>query len=80
MDIINLEVFLLWCLIINYSILIIWFLMIAVAKDFIYNIHAKWFDITREKLDSINYMWMGFYKLSIFLFNLAPYVALQMIK
>ena len=80
MDIMQLEAFLLWCFIINYSILFIWFFMMAVAKDFIYNMHIKWFDISREKFNSINYMWMGFYKLAIFIFNLAPYIAMQMIK
>jgi len=80
MDIINLEEFLLWCFIINYSILLVWFLMIVVAKDFIYNIHTKWFDISKDKFNSINYMWMGFFKLSIFIFNLVPYLAIQIIK
>ena len=80
MDIMQLEAFLLWCFIINYSILFIWFFMMAVAKDFIYNMRIKWFDISREKFNSINYMWMGFYKLAIFIFNLAPYIAMQMIK
>jgi hypothetical protein len=80
MDIMNLEAFLLWCFIINYSILLVWFLMIVFAKDFIYKIHTKWFDISKEKFDSINYMLMGFYKLSIFIFNLVPYIAIQIIK
>ena len=80
MDIMNLEAFLLWCFIINYGVLLLWFLMIAFAKDFIYNIHTKWFNISREKFDSINYMWIGFFKLAIFIFNLAPYIAIQMIK
>ena len=80
MDIMNLEAFLLWCFVINYSILLVWFLMIFIAKDFVYNIHTKWFDISKEQFDSINYMWMGFYKLSIFIFNLAPYNAIQIIK
>ena len=80
MDIMNIEEFFLWNFIINYSILLVWFLMISFASDFMYTIHSKWFHIPREKFHSINYMWMGFYKLSIFLFNLAPYIAIQIIK
>jgi len=80
MDIINLEEFLLCCFIINYSILLVWFLLIVIAKDFIYNIHTKWFDISKDKFNSINYMWMGFFKLSIFIFNLVPYIAILIIK
>ena len=67
MDILNLEAFLLWCLIINYSILIVWFIMIVVAKDFVYNIHTKWFNIPKDKFDSIHYMWMGFYKYRLYM-------------
>jgi hypothetical protein len=80
MDILNLETFFLWCFIINYSILVVWFLMLFFASNLIYTIHNKWFNIDKDKFHSINYMWMGFYKLSIFLFNLAPYIAIQMIK
>ncbi|MDA7818478.1 hypothetical protein N9A28_09840 [Sulfurimonas sp.] len=80
MNIVMLEEFLLWCFIINYSILLLWFVMIVYAKEFIYNIHTKWFDISKEKFNSINYSWMGFYKLSVFLFNMVPYIALQMLK
>ena len=80
MDILNLEAFFLWCFVINYSILAVWFLMIIFAKDVIYNLHSKWFFLSKEQFNSINYMWMGFYKLAIFLFNLAPYIAIQIIK
>ena len=80
MDIMNLEAFFLWSFIVNYSILLVWFLMILFASDFVYHLHKRWFHVPREKFNSINYMWMGFYKLSIFLFNFSPYIAIQMMK
>ncbi|WP_455756518.1 DUF6868 family protein [Sulfurimonas sp.] len=79
MDILNLEEFLLWCFIINYSVLFLWFFMFVMAKDLVYNLHSKWFDIPREKFDGIHYIMLGFYKLFIFLFNLVPYLALRII-
>jgi len=79
MDTLNLEEFLLWCTVINYSILMLWFFMFIMAKDLIYKIHTRWFDIPKERFDGMHYVMLGFYKLSIFLFNLVPYVVVKII-
>jgi len=41
--------------------------------------HGKWFELTEQQFDVINYCGMGFFKLFIFVFNLAPYIALRII-
>lgn len=79
MDLEFLQSFLLWCSIINISILMIWVVMFMVAREFIYNLHNRWFKISNETFDSIHYGMMGFWKLSVFLFNLVPYIVLRII-
>lgn len=68
-----------WCLLMNFGILIFWVLIFVLAHDWLYKLHSRWFNIAEEKFDTIHYAAMAFYKLSIFLFNLAPYIAMRII-
>ena len=34
---------LLWCTVINYAILVVWFLAFMLAHDSLYHLHASWF-------------------------------------
>lgn len=68
-----------WSLLINLGILMFWFLMFIIAHDWIYGLHSRWFKMPVEKFDTIHYAAMAFYKLAIFLFNLAPYLAIRII-
>ena len=67
-----------WCALINTGILIIWWLMYIVAQDWIYNTHGKWFDMTKAEVDRIHYGGMLAFKLAIWLFNITPYLAIQL--
>ena len=71
---------LLWCLVINMGILLWWFLFFTLAHNFVYRIHSKWFKISVEKFDAIHYAGMAFFKILIFVFNLAPYIALSIVR
>ena len=71
--------FFLWCTIINTITLAFWVLMFVFGSDWIYSIHSRWFKISLEEFHSIHYKGMAFYKLAIFLFNLAPYIVLLII-
>ncbi len=64
------------CSLINIGILLLWFLMISKAHDWLYNFHTKWFKLSEERFDEIHYSAMAFYKLSFYLFNIVPYFAL----
>ncbi len=66
-----------WCSVMNYGMLLVWFFLIVWARDWIFRIHSKWFAIPRDRFDTINYAMMGSFKLSIFLFNIVPYLALR---
>ena len=67
---------LLWCLGINYGILIIWFGVFLIAHDWLYQLHARWFKLPVESFDAIHYAGMATYKIGILLFNLVPLLAL----
>ncbi len=62
--------------VINYAVLIIWFLALIFARDAIYRMHAKWFKLSVESFDAINYGGMAVYKIGILLLNVAPLIAL----
>jgi len=69
--------FLLWNLILNYSLLVIWSGMFLMARDWVYSIHIKFFDISKLAFNAFNYGGIGLYKMLIFIFCLIPYIALQ---
>lgn len=71
--------FLLWCLVINYGILLAWFLAFRLGRTWIFRLHSRWFQLSEERFDAIHYMGMAAYKIGIFLFNLAPYIALVIV-
>ena len=72
--------FLAWCLILNYGIIIIWFVVFVAAHDQLYNLHSRWFAITPNQFDLAMYASMAVYKIGIMLFNLMPYFALRIIS
>ncbi|MFC4526348.1 hypothetical protein ISN76_19015 [Dyella halodurans] len=70
---------LLWCTIINYVILIVWFAAFVLAHRWMLNLHGRWFRLPEERFDSIHYAGMAIYKIGILLFNLVPYLALRIV-
>ena len=80
MNITELASFFAWCTVINYSVLLIWFLIFSLGHDWLHLMHGKWFDLTAKQFDLVNYCGIGLFKLFIFVFNLAPYIALRIIE
>jgi hypothetical protein len=68
-----------WSAVINYAVLMVWFLFFLLAHDWMYRFHGRWFSLSVENFDAIHYASMGFYKLCIFLFNLVPYLSLRIV-
>ncbi|MFT7619261.1 MAG: hypothetical protein ACI97A_002911 [Planctomycetota bacterium] len=79
MDLTQLKEFLGWCLVINFSILMWWFVFFTFARLLVYRIHTRWFQLSEERFDSLHYLGMAIYEILILTFNLAPYVALCLI-
>ena len=76
----NLRILLGWCAILNVGMLAVWSLVFVFAHDFVLKVHARWFKISEERFDEIHYTMMGYYKLAVFLFNLAPYLVLRLVQ
>ncbi len=72
--------FLLWCTILNYGVILVWFSLFVLAHNWMYSLHGRWFRLTVEQFDAIHYAGMAIYKIGIFLFNLGPYIALLLVS
>ena len=68
-----------WSAVINIAFLLWWFLVFWMAHDWVYKVHGKWFTLSVEKFDATHYKGMAFFKMCIFMFNLAPYLALRIV-
>lgn len=66
---------LLWCVGLNYAVLLVWSVTFILARDWMYRMHSRWFKISNEMFDAIHYSGLTVYKIGIFLFILFPLVA-----
>ena len=71
---------LLWCAVINYGILLVWFLFFMLGHDWMYRLHSRWFHLSVEQFDTLHYAGISVYKIGIILLNLVPYIALHITK
>ena len=68
-----------WCTVINFGFMMLWSLAFVVAHDFVYQVHSTMFSLSSERFDELHYQLLGFFKLSVILLNLVPYIALRII-
>ena len=68
-----------WCAVINFGVLLVWFLGFALARDSIQHLHRRWFPLPVVHFATLHYAGMGLFKLGILLFNLVPYLALHLV-
>ena len=66
------------CFFIGIVFMLIWLFVYLVTGDWIYEIHSKWFAVSKHELMVIHYCGMMFTKICIFLFFLAPYLACKL--
>ena len=71
---------LLWCLGINYGVLLVWFGAFVYVHGWMYRLHTRWFKLSVETFDALHYMGMSIYKVGVILLNLVPLVALYLSK
>ena len=69
--------FLLWCAILNYAVLLVWFLAFTFAHGSLYRLHAGWVRLSENQFDVIHYSGMAVYKIAALSLNVAPYIALR---
>ncbi len=72
----EIEHILLWSLGINYALLLIWFGIFAGAHEWMYRLHLRWFRLSVERFDALNWAGIAAYKLGIILLNLVPLLAI----
>ena len=64
----------------NMGLLMLSFLILVFAGDFVYRIHSKWFPMQRETFNVVVYSFIGIYKVIVFVFNIVPWRALAIIR
>jgi len=69
---------LLWCVGINYVVMLIWFGVFVFAHDWIYRLHTRWFKLSVETFDALHYAGLSIYKIGVILLNLVPLIALYL--
>ncbi|MDD5728628.1 MAG: hypothetical protein PHV59_08700 [Victivallales bacterium] len=80
MDIQILLRFFLWCTVIDGVLLVLGCGMGMFFQDFVYRIHHKWFNISREHFSLTVYVVIGMFKVFFLFFNLVPCLALWFIS
>tara|TARA_R110002096_G_scaffold425864_1_gene634918 strand:+ start:3196 stop:3438 length:243 start_codon:yes stop_codon:yes gene_type:complete len=73
-----LQTFLGWCLVINSGLLVISSVLLILMKSVVTSMHAKMFGLEESEVRGIYFRYLGYYKIAILVFNLAPYLALRM--
>lgn len=71
------EDFLLWCVVLNYAILLVWVGTAVFARGWAYRISNRLFALPIESFNTIQYAGIAAYKLGIMLFNLVPLIAIH---
>lgn len=79
MDIQTLTTFFMWCTIINGGILVLWALTCMLALDWVFRMHSKWFNISRDAFNVAIYSFLGLFKIAFIFLNVVPYVSLLII-
>jgi hypothetical protein len=69
---------LLWCVGINYGVMLVWFGVFVYAHDWMYRLHTRWFKLSVESFDALHYAGLSIYKIGVILLNLVPLVALYL--
>jgi len=64
-----------WCLVINLVMLMFTSFILIVCGNPIKKIHSKMMGIEQKKLPEFYFSYLAKYKITILVFNLAPYVA-----
>ena len=76
----NVRDILIWSLVVNYGVLLIWFAAFTLAHDWIYRLHSRWFQVSRPTFDAIHYGGMAVYKIGTLLLNVSPLVGLWLLS
>jgi len=68
-----------WCTLLNWALMLISFMFIALGRSWIFRMHTKMFGIAEEDVSKALYLLMAGYKIATFLFCAVPYLVLRII-
>ena len=68
-----------WCTLINFALLLWWFLFFTFAHDWTFRMHSRWYNIALDRFDTLHYAGITIFKLAILFFNLVPYLSLRIV-
>jgi len=70
---------LLWCFVLGFLSMLLWFGFFLLGGDFAYDIHSKMFDITEHEFEMMNYFGMAGLKIIVWMFFGVPYIATRLV-
>ncbi|MFO0958414.1 MAG: hypothetical protein U0800_13450 [Isosphaeraceae bacterium] len=70
---------LLWSALSPYRVLIAWFAAYVAARGLLHRLWGRWFPISPEAFDILNFAGISFYKLLILIFLLVPGILLLLL-
>lgn len=73
----TLTVFLGWCTVINFAVLMWWFVMVVLLRGPIHAIHNRIYTLSDAQFNGLHYGGMGLFKMIVVVFNLVPYLVLK---
>ena len=79
MDIQKLQVFFMWCTIMNGALLLLSAMIFVFASDWVYRTQSKWYPISRDAFNVVIYSFIGVFKILFLMFNVVPYIALLLV-
>ncbi len=67
-----------WSALVNYGILLVWLLMLVLARDWVRVLHSKimGLDMSSEEFGRMHYLLMAQFKIMVIIFNLVPFLVL----
>ena len=68
--------FLLCALGLAYALLMLWFVLFVFFHDAVYRLHTRWFRLSVETFDAVNYGGMAAWKIGALLLFAIPWLAL----
>lgn len=67
-----------WCSLLNIAVLLFSALCLALFRNTIKKAHSRFFNVSDTKLDILYFKYLAYYKISLLIFNLIPYIALKL--
>lgn len=77
MNIETLQTFLGWNLVIHFGMLLLVVMLLTLGKSWVFSMHQKFFDLSKEQLSRSYFNFIAIYKLLVMVFIVVPYVVIR---